>query len=605
LKLKNKIYFIEFFIILIVGIFLTTLFFTYNKKNEDDLKTNIKNIIEINKYNVKETLKSVYSDYESNKKLFFNIHQYTQNKYLQSTTTDLETLKQSIIKKFNLQNIDIDIFLIDKSYIITNATFKKDIGFNLSIIEDAKNYLDKTSKDKKIYVASNISIDMLDSNLKTYSYAKIKDNLYFEMGFTFKNPIYKKLKNNLDNIYKKTNNKISLYRVLDSSNNAEIYDNVLKAEDLTNISKEQYYKTLQNFKKDEPTTNKYINTIRLNKTYKESVENKVVYYVPLLSKKDNQHLFYNNFLMKIEIDISSHMENTVQIQNYFIVFSVVLLLLLIGLYYIIKNSFYNPMVQLSDIFEKELEIKDKHLLEKKDEFGLLVEKYNKLYKSLNKEINLNQNLLLENKRFIADTVHQIRTPLTNIMMNSEMIKRSQKNDTMSDFIDQINASINMLTNSYEDLSYITSSDTIEYKPTNLSITEILSQRIKFFTTISKVNFKEIVTNIQANIYFNINQIELERLIDNNISNAIKYADTQKPITINLTNKNDIVSLEFKSFGYPIKDTSKIFDKNYREDDSKRGLGLGLNMVKGICDKYSISYKVIYEKNQNIFTYLIK
>lgn len=602
MKLKNKIYLIEFSIIIVVGIFLTTLFFTYNKKLENDLQTNITNIIEINKENVKEILNSVYTDYESNKKLFYNIHQYTQSQYLQNTTIDLETLKQSIIKKFNLQNIGIDIFLIDNFYTITNATFKKDIGFNLSIIEDAKNYLDKTSKDKKIYVASNISIDMLDSNLKTYSYSKIKNNLYFEMGFKFNNPIYKKLKDNLDNIYKKTHNKIFLYRVLDSSNNTEIYDNVLKAEDLTNISKEQYYKTLQNFKKDEPTTNKYINTIRFNKTYKESVGHKVVYYVPLLSKKDNQHLFYNNFLMKIEIDISSHLKNTVEIQNYFIAFSVVLLLLLIGLYYIIKNSFYNPMVQLSDIFEKELEIKDKHLLEKKDEFGLLVEKYNKIYKSLNKEIHLNQNLLLENKKFIADTVHQIRTPLTNIMMNSEMIKRSQKDDTMLNFIDQINASINMLTNSYEDLSYITSFDTIEYKPINLSITDILSQRVKFFTTISKVNFKEIVTDIQPNIYFNINQIELERLIDNNISNAIKYADTHKPITINLTKENDIVSLKFKSFGNPIKNTSKIFDKNYREDDSKRGLGLGLNMVKGICEKYDIDYEVSYEDKQNIFTY---
>jgi len=191
------------------------------------------------------------------------------------------------------------------------------------------------------------------------------------------------------------------------------------------------------------------------------------------------------------------------------------------------------------------------------------------------------------------------------MMNSEMIKRSQKDDTMSNFIDQINASINMLTNSYEDLSYITSFDTIEYKPINLSVTDILSQRVKFFKTISKVNFKEIVTDIQPNIYFNINQIELERLIDNNISNAIKYADTHKLITINLTKVNDTVSLEFKSFGNPIKETSKIFDKNYREDDSKRGLGLGLNMVRGICVKYGISYEVTYEKNQNIFTYLIK
>ena len=34
-----------------------------------------------------------------------------------------------------------------------------------------------------------------------------------------------------------------------------------------------------------------------------------------------------------------------------------------------------------------------------------------------------------------------------------------------------------------------------------------------------------------------------------------------------------------------------FEKNYRENEAKRGLGLGLNMVKNICDKYKITYDV--------------
>ena len=63
-----------------------------------------------------------------------------------------------------------------------------------------------------------------------------------------------------------------------------------------------------------------------------------------------------------------------------------------------------------------------------------------------------------------------------------------------------------------------------------------------------------------------------------------------------------MTLEFKTYGKPIKDTSKLFEKNYRENESKRGLGLGLNMVKGICEKYGISYFITYKDGQNIFTY---
>ena len=106
--------------------------------------------------------------------------------------------------------------------------------------------------------------------------------------------------------------------------------------------------------------------------------------------------------------------------------------------------------------------------------------------------------------------------------------------------------------------------------------------------------------------FYINGIELERIIDNNISNAIKYGTINKPIFINLylKEKNKIV-LEFYSFGKAIEHPSKVFDKNYREDEGKRGLGLGLNMVKNICDKYNIYYSLRYENDKNIFNIIKK
>mgnify|MGYP001214842269 CR=1 FL=1 len=122
-----------------------------------------------------------------------------------------------------------------------------------------------------------------------------------------------------------------------------------------------------------------------------------------------------------------------------------------------------------------------------------------------------------------------------------------------------------------------------------------------------LNGKLTVGSIDGNLLnnFTINQIELERLIDNNISNGIKYADIDKPMTVILERDNDIVSLTFKTFGKPIQNTSKLFDKNYRENNGKRGLGIGLFMVKNICEKYDIAYDVSYEDGQNIFSYSFK
>ena len=191
------------------------------------------------------------------------------------------------------------------------------------------------------------------------------------------------------------------------------------------------------------------------------------------------------------------------------------------------------------------------------------------------------------------------------MMNTEMIKHKQTDESLSSYIDKIDSSINMLTNFYEDFAYIASADTMEYPPKNINLSDFLKKRIEFFSTISKVSHKEIQSMIEDDIFIHINQIELERVIDNNISNGIKYATKNKPITIHLSQSNNVAVLAIKTYGNPIKNKEKIFDKNFRENEAKRGLGLGLNMVKNICEKYQISYYVTYEDGQNVFTYIFQ
>ncbi|MEO5344543.1 MAG: sensor histidine kinase, partial [Gammaproteobacteria bacterium SHHR-1] len=63
-----------------------------------------------------------------------------------------------------------------------------------------------------------------------------------------------------------------------------------------------------------------------------------------------------------------------------------------------------------------------------------------------------------------------------------------------------------------------------------------------------------------------------------------------------------VVVEFKTYGSPIQNNAMIFEKSYRENEAKRGLGLGLYMVKCICEKNNIDYSVAFVDGQNCFTY---
>jgi len=215
----------------------------------------------------------------------------------------------------------------------------------------------------------------------------------------------------------------------------------------------------------------------------------------------------------------------------------------------------------------------------------------------------NQTLLRENKQFIADMVHQIRTPLTVIMTNTSLIEMKSES-SLAPYTNQIHSAINTLSNSYEDLSYIISNDVIIYQPIDLNISQFLKERVAFFEVIASANRKTLHTNIKDNIRLWINDTELERVIDNNISNAIKHSHDESHIDINIEQKETRIILQFISKGKNIHNTVKIFEKDYSESDhNKRSLGLGLNMVKYICEKNNIEYFVRSKDNINTFTYI--
>ena len=243
------------------------------------------------------------------------------------------------------------------------------------------------------------------------------------------------------------------------------------------------------------------------------------------------------------------------------------------------------------------------IVEDKTKENMAKKELESLHQSLQSQVEKNQSLLQENKLFIADMVHQIRTPLSVIMINSSLIEMETEHQ-VSSYVAQINSAINMLSNAYEDLNYNISSDTMEYKAIEINLTGFLQERIDFFEVIAHANDKTISTNIEDDLKVTMNDTELERLIDNNLSNAIKHSYDKSQIEIMLEKSQSEIILKFISKGQDIKDIAKIFDKNYTESfHAKRNLGLGLNMVKSICDKNHINNSVHSEDETNTFIYV--
>ena len=92
------------------------------------------------------------------------------------------------------------------------------------------------------------------------------------------------------------------------------------------------------------------------------------------------------------------------------------------------------------------------------------------------------------------------------------------------------------------------------------------------------------------------------MIDNNLSNAIKYSKNSSNIYVSLKKEENSIKLIFKDEGIGIKDTSTIFERYYRGDKITGGFGIGLSIVKNICLKNSI--KIDVESKENFGTTFI-
>jgi len=98
----------------------------------------------------------------------------------------------------------------------------------------------------------------------------------------------------------------------------------------------------------------------------------------------------------------------------------------------------------------------------------------------------------------------------------------------------------------------------------------------------------------------MNEIELTRLIDNNLSNAIKYGKPISEIEIRLFEDSGVCVMEFSNEG-TITNKEEIFQKFHRESHMAEGFGVGLYMVKTICEAYAITITLNTEE-RIIFTY---
>jgi signal transduction histidine kinase len=246
----------------------------------------------------------------------------------------------------------------------------------------------------------------------------------------------------------------------------------------------------------------------------------------------------------------------------------------------------NKLRDINVLLEKKVKQKTKDLSEK----NILLEQAK----------SYSESLVKAQDSFIKHSIHEINTPLAVILMHLDIYKMKYDEN---EYISKVEAATKMIATIYDDLTYMVKRDRMEYKKEWLDMSDFLYQRIDFFSEIAKANNHTILSDVQNDVMLYFNPLELQRLIDNNLSNAIKYAKKESDIRVLLHQNKENIILEFVTASQKkIEDVEKIFYPFHREESSELGLGLGLEIVRLICDKESIKIVVDSTEIATKFTY---
>lgn len=198
---------------------------------------------------------------------------------------------------------------------------------------------------------------------------------------------------------------------------------------------------------------------------------------------------------------------------------------------------------------------------------------------------------LENqRRFISDASHELKTPLAVISANADVLESEiGSNKWLSNIKNQADDMSSLVFDLLDLAKIDETSDEIVVSEFDLS-NVVLSKSLEFECTAFE-NGKTFEQNITDGITFRGNEESIRHLVTILIDNAIKHSDEKGIIRVTLTSSGNKKIFQVYNTGNGIRNSEKdkIFERFYRSDESRSkstgGYGLGLSIAKAIVDAH--------------------
>lgn len=194
------------------------------------------------------------------------------------------------------------------------------------------------------------------------------------------------------------------------------------------------------------------------------------------------------------------------------------------------------------------------------------------------------------KRFITDAGHELKTPLTIIDADTEVLEMDiGENEWLRD----IQIQTKRLANLTNDLIFLSRMEESQARMEMIEfpLSDVAEETAEGFQALAKTHGKTLICRIQPMISLQANEKALRQLISILLDNAIKYSDEGGQIILTLEKQKASVSLSVfnTAQSVPRESLSHLFDRFYRTDASRNsqtgGYGLGLSIAQAVVSAH--------------------
>ncbi len=224
-------------------------------------------------------------------------------------------------------------------------------------------------------------------------------------------------------------------------------------------------------------------------------------------------------------------------------------------------------------------------------------------------IKPSEKAIKNQKIFVANISHDLKTPITIIRANADLIENEVKNKKSIKYIKQETEKLNHLVNEMLTLTRIDNTISKEnFK--NFNFGDSLFDVVLPFESIAYEKGIKFNINIDEGTNYFGNETHIQKLAEILIDNAMSYTAKGGIVDVDAYENSKVITLSVTNTGEPISDEKKeeIFDRFYRESKSRESTGnhygLGLSIANTIVKKHNGKITVESKNGKNTFTVIL-